>query len=211
MLENSQRGVWSLTDQGRKTEKVDPAAVRKHVREESQAQREARRTLPAEEDEDEVDVDETASTWEEEALAVVKSMEPDAFERLCQRLLRESGFLEVEVTGRSGDGGIDGRGVLRIGGLISFTVMFQSKRYKETVGPSVVRDFRGALMGWASRPSLSRGSKSTLRGFRRSDPKHGPLPGMYLKRLVLVVLQAPKGLYSTAQGKRSTALGFSVT
>ena len=70
---------------------------------------------------------------------------------LTAATLRESGFIGVEVTGKSADGGIDGRGVLRIGGLISFTVMFQAKRYKDTVGSSVVRDFRGALMGRADK------------------------------------------------------------
>jgi restriction system protein len=73
-------------------------------------------------------------------------MPADAFERLSQRLLRESGFTKVEVTGRSGDGGIDGIGVLRIN-LLSFQVLFQCKRYKDTVGPSAIRDFRGAMVG----------------------------------------------------------------
>ena len=74
-------------------------------------------------------------------------MPPNAFERLCQRLLRESGFVEVEVTGKSGDGGIDGRGIIRLAGLISFPVLFQCKRYSGSVGSNVVRDFRGAMVG----------------------------------------------------------------
>ena len=78
-------------------------------------------------------------------------MSPDAFERLSQRLLRECGFTQVEVTGRSGDGGIDGKGVLRLGGLVNFQVVFQSKRYTGTVGTSVVRDFRGAMIGRADK------------------------------------------------------------
>jgi restriction system protein len=71
-------------------------------------------------------------------------------ERLCQRILRESGFVKVEVTGRGGDGGIDGTGVLRIN-LLSFQVLFQSKRYRGSVGSSVVRDFRGAMVGRADK------------------------------------------------------------
>lgn len=74
----------------------------------------------------------------------------DAFERLCQRILRESGFTKVEVTGRSGDGGIDGFGVLRVQ-LVSFHVLFQSKRWKGSVGAGVVRDFRGAMVGRADK------------------------------------------------------------
>ncbi len=73
-------------------------------------------------------------------------MTPDAFERLAQRLLREAGFVKVEVTGRSGDGGIDGIGVLRIN-LVSFQVLFQCKRYQGSVGSGAVRDFRGAMVG----------------------------------------------------------------
>ena len=73
-------------------------------------------------------------------------MKPDAFERLAQRILREAGFVKVEVTGRSGDGGIDGIGVLRVN-LLSFQVLFQCKRYQGSVGSGAVRDFRGAMVG----------------------------------------------------------------
>lgn len=71
---------------------------------------------------------------------------PDAFERLAQRLLREAGFIKVEVTGKSGDGGIDGIGVLRLT-LLSFQVLFQCKRYQGSVGAAAIRDFRGAMVG----------------------------------------------------------------
>ena len=78
-------------------------------------------------------------------------MNPYAFERLSQRILKESGFENVEVTKKSGDGGIDGKGTLKIGGLVSFNVYFQSKRYEGTVPSSVIRDFRGAIMGRADK------------------------------------------------------------
>ncbi len=77
-------------------------------------------------------------------------MKPAAFERLCQRILKESGFIKVEVTGRSGDGGIDGIGVLRLN-LLSFHVFFQCKRWKGSVGASAIRDFRGAMVGRADK------------------------------------------------------------
>jgi restriction system protein len=73
-------------------------------------------------------------------------MHPSGFERLCRRLLLESGFTKVDVTGRSGDGGIDGIGVLRIS-LLSFQVFFQCKRYKGSVPAGDVRNFRGAMVG----------------------------------------------------------------
>ena len=88
-----------------------------------------------------------ARTWRETLSSILLKIPPDSFERLCQRVLRESGFTEVRVTGRSGDGGIDGHGVIRLAGLISFPVMFQCKRYKGNVPTSVVRDFRGAMLG----------------------------------------------------------------
>jgi restriction system protein len=84
--------------------------------------------------------------WKDELLALLGAMDPSAFERLCQRLLRESGFTKVEVTGKTGDGGIDGTGVLRVN-LLSFQVLFQCKRWKGSVGASTVRDFRGAMVG----------------------------------------------------------------
>ena len=74
------------------------------------------------------------------------NMRPDAFERLARRLLREADFDSVKVTGQSGDGGIDGLGVYRLG-LISFPVFFQCKRYRGSVSAGAVRDFRGAMAG----------------------------------------------------------------
>jgi restriction system protein len=75
---------------------------------------------------------------------------PGAFERLSQRLLRESGFIKVEVRGKSGDGGIDGVGVLRVN-LVSFQVYFQCKKWKGSVGAKEIRDFRGAMQGRADK------------------------------------------------------------
>ena len=51
----------------------------------------------------------------------------------CQRILREAGFQQVKVTGRSGDGGIDGVGVLQVNPFVSFKVLFQAKRYQGSV------------------------------------------------------------------------------
>jgi restriction system protein len=88
--------------------------------------------------------------WKSALLAVLGKMTPDGFERLAQRLLREAGFTKVEVRGKSGDGGIDGVGVLRVN-LVSFQVYFQCKRWKGSVGSKEIRDFRGALQGRADK------------------------------------------------------------
>ena len=93
-------------------------------------------------------------SWRDELLNALLKMDPSAFERLVQRLLRESGFIQVEVTGQSGDGGIDGKGIMRLGGLLSFHVIFQCKRYKGSVTVSQVRDFRGAMVGRADKGLL---------------------------------------------------------
>lgn len=145
LLENSTRGIWSLTPEGSKSKSVDKEEVKRVVVAMRSAQSGERESSEA---------DETEPTWEDSLLEIVRGISPAAFERLCQRLLRESGFIHVEVTGRTGDGGIDGKGVVRIGGLLSFHVKFQSKRYKGSVGASVVRDFRGAMDGRADKGLL---------------------------------------------------------
>ena len=89
--------------------------------------------------------------YREKVLDLLKELPPAGFERICQRLLRESGFSQVKVTGKTGDGGIDGFGVLELNPLMSFKVLFQSKRYKEVVSTDKVRDFRGAMAGRADK------------------------------------------------------------
>ena len=134
-------------------EEVDPRLVVRSVQEQTRRKREGRTEfsdVDEEQTEPETDEEEIAS-WRETLIATLLEMPPDAFERLCQRLLRESGFIQVEVTERSGDGGIDGHGVVRLAGLLSFPVIFQCKRYRNTISSSVVRDFRGAMVGRADK------------------------------------------------------------
>jgi restriction system protein len=58
----------------------------------------------------------------------------------------------VRVTGKSGDGGIDGHGVVQVNPFVSFRVLFQCKKYTSNpVTPSQVRDFRGAMQGRADK------------------------------------------------------------
>ena len=82
---------------------------------------------------------------------LVETLSPAAFERLVQRMLRETGFTQVEVIGRTNDGGIDGKGIAKINGILSFRVVFQCKRYSGSVGASAIRDFRGAMQGRADK------------------------------------------------------------
>jgi restriction system protein len=147
-LENSSRGVWALTSKG---QNVNPKDVKKVI---AQLYRESLKKEPTREEIEEKIVESEESTWEDQLLEIIKDIPPDSFERLCQRILRESGFIQVEVTGKTGDGGIDGKGVVRIGGLLSFHVIFQCKRYKGSVSSSTVRDFRGAMVGRADKGLL---------------------------------------------------------
>lgn len=147
VLDNSARGIWALTALGQQTQTVDKAAVKKAVNALVRAQQVGGQSEAATQLPDELAQD----TWEDGLLDTIRRVSPGAFERLCQRVLRESGFIHVEVTGRVGDGGIDGKGVVRVGGLLSFHVIFQCKRYQGSVSSSAVRDFRGAMVGRADK------------------------------------------------------------
>ena len=154
LVENSGRGVWSLTPEGRAAvTQDDEAGLIRRVRQASYALRKGGATSdetapPSDREAPESEASETG--WRECLLKALGEMHPAAFERLCQRLLREAGFTRVEVTGKTGDGGIDGTGVLRMN-LLSFQVIFQCKRWQGSVGASTVRDFRGAMVGRADK------------------------------------------------------------
>jgi restriction system protein len=146
-LDNSERGVWTLTDVGERMTEEEAREVFPRIRAEKRRERKALQDAGLA---DEADLESIEVTWQEALLARLGELAPEAFERLAQRLLRESGFTKVEVTGKTGDGGIDGIGVLRVN-LVSFQVLFQCKRWKGSVGASVVRDFRGAMVGRADK------------------------------------------------------------
>jgi restriction system protein len=149
-LENSSRGVWSITEHGRTLTEADMAAV--HQQFKAQAGKKSgpkKQSKPQGKSislDDDMAIPSELEDWRVHLLDVLQNMDPASFERLSQRILRESGFTQVVVTGKSGDGGIDGVGVLRVA-LLSFQVFFQCKRYKGSVGSSAIRDFRGAMVG----------------------------------------------------------------
>lgn len=156
-LENSSRGVWSITDYGQTLTETDMAGIPAKVRAMSSTKGLPTKKRGSDATDPPVGTELVTSgphiftstvfeEWRDNLLEVVQSMPPSSFEKLCQRVLRESGFTRVEVTGRSGDGGIDGIGVLRIA-LLSFHVFFQCKRYRGSVGAPAIRDFRGAMVG----------------------------------------------------------------
>lgn len=151
-IDSSQHGVWTLTEKGGALGNVTLTEARQIVREV------AAQTRPRQEEggvaagsESDESVVPATSNYREEIAAKLQSLPPAGFERFCQRLLREAGFQEVTITGRSGDGGIDGIGILQVNSLVSFKVLFQCKRYAGSVAPNQVRDFRGAMMGRADK------------------------------------------------------------
>lgn len=154
LLENSSRGIWALTEEGQKTNEVNKEKVKKFVvkKDKEEKLEKTPKSKDANDPTLEDKPDEIVEfTWQDKLLGTIKTIEPSQFERLCQRLLRELGFVNVEVTGKTNDGGIDGKGILRIGQVLSFHVVFQAKRYQGTVSPSVIRDFRGAMDGRAEK------------------------------------------------------------
>lgn len=142
-IANSARGVWAITDKGKTITTGEMEADTKVWRSEIQLRLKLKR---AQEPGSEEPTGETSESWKDTLIARLLQLPPDGFERLAQRLLREAGFVNVTVTGKSGDGGIDGVGTYRIS-LVSFPIYFQCKRYKGVVTPGAVRDFRGAMAG----------------------------------------------------------------
>ncbi|MFZ6028057.1 MAG: restriction endonuclease [Chloroflexota bacterium] len=156
-IDSSMRGVWSLTEKGRNTKLTtqDALILFQDVHQQFSVEKKkiTEETTQIFNERDEI-VGELFDETKDYRVALMEkllSLPSDGFERLCQRLLRESGFESVVVTGKSGDGGLDGIGILQVNPFVSFKVLFQSKRYSGSVSPSQVRDFRGAMMGRADK------------------------------------------------------------
>jgi restriction system protein len=178
LVENSSRGVWALTDKGQKTDKVDQEKVKKTVVKIDKEERNQKTTKNKKNSEPELEntTEEISEfSWQDKLIQTIRKISPDQFERLCQRLLRELGFVNVEVTGRTNDGGIDGKGIYKIGSVLSFHVVFQAKRYKGSVSSSIIRDFRGAMSGRADK-GLILTTGSFTREAKKEATRDGAIP-----------------------------------
>ena len=143
-IENSSRSVWSITPNFSSIETVDGVFIEKNYHQRGKT----KTSIEIDEVEMEdagVEIPEEVKPWRKKLYNVLINMNPYSFEKLSQRLLRECGFEDVHVTKKSGDGGIDGTGKLRINGIFSFNIAFQCKRYQNPVSASDIRDFRGSL------------------------------------------------------------------
>jgi restriction system protein len=154
-MDSSQRGIWNLTEKGLKVKNIsNKEAIELFKFVQSQYTKKENEKISEisidEIDENQIETEDNISS-SEKFLSILQSLPPEGFERICQRILRESGFKKVIVTGKSGDGGIDGEGILEVNPLMSFKVLFQAKRYKGAVSSSQVRDFRGAMQGRADK------------------------------------------------------------
>ncbi|GGZ66207.1 restriction endonuclease [Mesonia mobilis] len=177
ILENSSRGVWALTEKGQKTEEVNQAKVKRTVVKIDKEERSKKSDKPKI---NEPSIDGTTEEieefeWQDKLIQTIRKINPDQFERLCQRLLRELGFVNVEVTGKTNDGGIDGKGIYKIGSVLSFHVVFQAKRYKGSVSSSTIRDFRGAMSGRADK-GLILTTGSFTREAKKEAARDGAIP-----------------------------------
>lgn len=152
LITNSARGVWTFTPAYEPGMTVDPAVVVQSVRLASTGGSGASNCVvaPVENTESALE-EETEPGWRQCLHQLLLKMEPAAFERLTMRILREAGFVHVEVTGKTGDGGIDGKGIVKLQSILSYHVVFQCKRYNGAVSSPAIRDFRGAMVGRADK------------------------------------------------------------
>jgi restriction system protein len=152
LLEDNTRGVWTLTEAGWETILTEEQARHiflKWVEIHSKARKgKTKEDIIVEQVED---PEKFEHTYSPSLLEVLQSLSPKGFENICKRLLREHGFENVEVTGGSHDGGIDGYGTLELNPFVSIKVLFQCKRYKGTVSRAQVGDFRNAMLGRAEK------------------------------------------------------------
>jgi restriction system protein len=156
LLKSEGRGLWVITDAGREALAKGEAEVRELIRVAGNEYNRLQLAKKANEKAYKLsmvqsgEMPDEEGAWSDLLLAKVQTIDPYGFERLCQLLLRKNGFTSVEVTGKTGDGGIDGKGVVRVN-LVSFHVLFQCKRYQGSVSTGTVRDFRGAMQGRADK------------------------------------------------------------
>jgi restriction system protein len=153
LLDTSQHGIWALSSKGEKTILTDEQAREiflkwVDIHRKAKLDKSEKEIIEEQEESEPDDIQPGKKT---DLLQVLQSLTPEGFEKICQRLLRESGFEKVVVTGQSHDGGIDGYGTLEMNPFVSFKVLFQCKRYKGTVSRAQVGDFRNAMIGRAEK------------------------------------------------------------
>jgi len=179
LILNTKRSVWVLTQEGQQYEKDNDYLVSKHnsyLKKQDQLKKEVKWDKTEEMgeilSEEEAIEEESMENWRTKLKNLLLTMNPYDFEKLAQIILRESGFMEVEITKKSGDGGFDGKGILRLNNLISIPIIFECKRYKDPIGADKIRSFRGAMEGRANKGLFITTSTFT-RGAREESTREG--------------------------------------
>ena len=184
VIENSARSVWSIKPDYVSVTDLDPKMIvdtviketrKRKMKSDSSLEEKQRVTETPEDDDpsnDYAEFPDELKPWREQLADILQNMNPYGFERLSQRVLRECGFSQVEVTKKSGDGGIDGTGKLKINGIFSFNVAFQCKRYSGLVGAPAIRDFRGSLT-----TNIEKGVLITTGTFSKAAREEAASPG----------------------------------
>ncbi|MBT8365653.1 MAG: restriction endonuclease [Deltaproteobacteria bacterium] len=151
LMDSSQRGIWKLTEKGFEIDLNDDSVYKlfKKVQGTFDHKKKIKKTIKEDAEIDEVVVEDEAHG--EILINILKNLSPSGFEKICKRLLTEVGIHDVQVTGQTGDQGIDGTGVIKINDVVGFNVIFQCKKYKNAVAPRHVRDFRGTMQGRADK------------------------------------------------------------
>ena len=175
LLDATTRGVWTLTEKGFETSLTEDEARElflKWVKIHADARKE-----PDSRDETEEDGEPEEILNEDHRqllLELLKKVTPEGFEQICARLLRESGFEKVTVTGGPKDEGIDGIGILQVNPFVSFKVLFQCKRYQGSVTRPQVGDFRNAMIGRADKGIIMTTGTFTADARKEADRDGAP-------------------------------------
>lgn len=183
IIVNSARSVWSITSEYASeltvsAKEIVAFTVQKNAKKREMAKSNDKPDGKMDKPEDDIDSNDDVEfpdevkPWRQQLANVLQNMDPYGFERLSQRLLRECGFTQVSVTKKSGDGGIDGTGKLKINGIVSFNVAFQCKRYKGLVSSGDIRDFRGSLT-----TNIEKGIFITTGSFSKAAKDEATTPG----------------------------------
>ena len=181
LMDSSTTGIWKLTEKGFESEldEVKVFDLFKKVQNTLSADRKNKDQNETEEVSQEIDdqevLDESHQTV---VIDILKGLSPKGFELICKRLLTEIGIENVQITGGSNDHGIDGTGIIRINDVVSFTVIFQCKRFKESVSPNYIRDFRGTMQGRADKGIFITTGRFTLES--KKEAKRDGVPPIEL-------------------------------
>jgi len=150
-IDASRRGVWSLTSKAYETPLLTDEDVHTLFQMVSRSYQSERKEKSAKNGDDDGELTLEDELHGDSLLSILKGLSAEGFEQICKRLLSEIGIHDVQVTGGSNDKGIDGTGVIKVNDVVGFNIIFQCKRYKESVGPHYVRDFRGSMQGRADK------------------------------------------------------------